>query len=96
MAALVLNANEATKSVRIISELIENIGSAASTYRAIVEDQFQRTDLQFLNTIASAMGQIETNIKQLSNTCIDIQTALSKYIREFEAYSDDTSGLGGN
>lgn len=90
---LVLNSDEASKAVRNIAEYIENIGAAATLYKQTVEEAFQRSDLSFLNTIATAMGKIETNIRQLSQTCDEIQDAMNAYIREFVEYSEDSTGL---
>jgi phage-related protein len=90
---LVLNADEASKAIRNITEQVEVIGAAAAAFRGTVEGAFEKSDLTFLDTIAKAMGKIESNVRSLTENCAEIQQALSRYVGQFADYSEDTTGL---
>lgn len=89
----VLNADQASSSIRKISEYVENIGSAAVKFKNTIDEAHQKSDLTFLDTIGKAMGQIEQNVRNLSANCEDITVALNRYIAEFAEYENDTTGL---
>ena len=90
---LVLNNNEASRSVREIAELVSNIASAATLFRGEIEDAYDKSDLAFLKRVAGSMGEIEATAKKLKENFGDIQDALNSYVREFEEYSDDSTGF---
>jgi hypothetical protein len=92
---IVVDANQASRSVRLITEFVENIGSAATTYKQVLEDMHNESDLKFLSKLATSMGTIESNVKRLTANLVDIQAGLNKYINQVQDFSEDMSGLRG-
>lgn len=90
---LTLNADDASKSVRKIKEEVETVARAANVFKSQVSAVYETSNLTFLQTISTAMGEIETNTRSLVNDCDAIFHVLQKYVGDMAEYSSDTNGL---
>lgn len=88
-----LNASKARAGVARITELIENVAAATITYKAILENEVDRSNIVWMKSLAGEAQKISEAIHRAQQALADVQASLSRYTAEVDEYSTDTTGL---
>lgn len=90
---VVLNANAARASIAKVSELVGNMGAATRTYKSILENEYEKSNLGWMRAIVTEAGKLEDAITVTTTALEDLNTSMARYTNQVEGYSDDTTGL---
>jgi hypothetical protein len=88
-----LNAGKARQHIAKITELVDNIASATSAYKAILETEVDRTNIVWMKSLVAEATKLAEVIQRNQGALSDVQDSLTRYSNEVNEYSEDTTGL---